>query len=67
MRLLAERLRSQVAALDFAVPMAGRKVTLSVGLALRQQQESLADFIQRADMALYAAKRAGRDRLQIAS
>jgi diguanylate cyclase (GGDEF)-like protein len=67
MRLLAERLRSQVAELHFALPLAGRKVTLSAGFALRRQQESLADFIQRADMALYAAKRAGRDRLQIAS
>ena len=67
MDFLAERIRSQVAALSFAAPMAGRKITLSAGLALRRQQENLTDFIQRADMALYAAKRAGRDRQRVAS
>ncbi len=66
MCLLAERIRSQVTALSFVAPLAGRKITLSAGLALRRQQENLTDFIQRADMALYAAKRAGRDRLEVA-
>ena len=38
-------------------------VTLSFGLALYQQGESSHDLVQRADQALYKAKREGRDRV----
>lgn len=41
-------------------------VTLSAGLASRHRSESLDDVLRRADRALYAAKAAGRDRLEVA-
>ncbi len=41
-------------------------VTISVGLAAAMPGESLASLMERADQALYAAKRNGRDRVEIA-
>lgn len=38
-------------------------VTLSFGLTLHQEGESSSDLLQRADRALYQAKRSGRDRI----
>jgi len=42
------------------------KVTLSMGLTAHRPGESLVDFVQRADQALYASKANGRDRLSVA-
>jgi len=40
------------------------RITLSAGVAELKAGESVADFIERTDAALYAAKRAGRNRVQ---
>ncbi len=65
---LAKRLGAKIAEHPFdigaEVPL---KVTASLGVAQRQQQELLEGLLHRADMALYEAKRAGRDRYQIAA
>ncbi len=61
----AERLRVQIAALRFDAPMAGRTITVSIGIAIRQLQETLLDFMQRADKALYTAKSTGRNRVYL--
>ncbi len=63
---VAERIRRQVAALRFAAAMEDRRVTVSIGIALRRQQESLPDFMQRADRALYQAKANGRNQVKLA-
>jgi diguanylate cyclase (GGDEF)-like protein len=60
---LSERIRRQVAGLRLDGPLADKSVTVSVGTALRRRGESLTAFMERADAALYDAKRAGRNRV----
>ncbi|WP_157463915.1 HD domain-containing phosphohydrolase [Deinococcus pimensis] len=48
------------------VIVAGTRVTLSGGLAVRDEHEFTNHTFQRADAALYAAKNDGRDRLHVA-
>jgi diguanylate cyclase (GGDEF)-like protein len=60
---MAERLRRLVAGLVFDGPMSGRRITASFGTAVRSQNEPLAELIERADAALYAAKQSGRNRV----
>lgn len=59
---VAERLRAAVAGIA-GLPS---QVTVSIGLACCHQDETLEKLVERADAALYAAKHAGRNRLQLA-
>jgi diguanylate cyclase (GGDEF)-like protein len=61
-RALADRLLKVVRALE--IPVNGRplKVTISAGIAVAELGETAADLTRRADQALYAAKRGGRNR-----
>jgi two-component system cell cycle response regulator len=57
---VAERLRTRIEAMTFP---SGHRLTISVGVAWTDQRETQADdILARADAALYAAKRAGRNR-----
>ena len=60
---LAERLRDLAAAEPF--PQAGT-VTTSIGVAELQADESLDDWLERADQALYEAKSGGRNTVRSA-
>lgn len=61
---LAERMRKQVAQLRPVLGGEAQTVTISIGVAARLPQDSHADaLIHRADRALYAAKRDGRNRV----
>jgi diguanylate cyclase (GGDEF)-like protein len=65
-RLVAERIRDELAAVAIAHPASplGGRVTVSIGLATRQPGMASADALTAAaDEALYAAKRGGRDRV----
>lgn len=58
---LAERIRLEVQGLSFDLGDAVIKVTISGGVASRYLDESLEDFMQRADELLYKAKKSGRN------
>jgi two-component system cell cycle response regulator len=62
---IAERLRKYVAARVFAAgPKAGIPVTISIGVAsLAENADTFEKLLKRADEALYAAKREGRNRV----
>ena len=60
----AERIRKEIADSPFSlagIPPA--TITLSGGVAIRRPGESIPDWVTRADRRLYAAKRAGRNRI----
>lgn len=61
---IAERARATVAASALGPQV---RVTVSLGVAERRPGESRDDLIRRADAALYAAKDAGRNRVELAS
>ncbi|GAB4365013.1 MAG: hypothetical protein Kow009_01760 [Spirochaetales bacterium] len=56
---VAEKVRTRVEQTRFSVP---RTITISLGLAEAQEEESLERFLQRVDRYLYIAKMKGRNR-----
>ncbi|MEV4704018.1 GGDEF domain-containing protein [Actinoplanes sp. NPDC049316] len=65
-RQVAERIRQVIGTRDWSAIAPGLRVTLSMGLAACQAGESGRELYDRADARLYAAKRAGRNRLAAA-
>jgi diguanylate cyclase (GGDEF)-like protein len=63
---IAERLRATVSAIVFTDIADGLKVTISIGMAELQPEDSLRELVGRADSALYRAKANGRDRIEAA-
>jgi two-component system, cell cycle response regulator len=64
--MVAERLRRRIAAEPFAIAQGSRRipVTISIGIAgLRDNDDTPANLLKRADQALYRAKRDGRNRV----
>lgn len=66
-RVAAERVREGTAMHDWAVVAPGLHVTVSAGVALCQPGETAEHLLDRADQALYAAKREGRNRVNVAA
>lgn len=63
---VAERLRSLVEELRFETERGVLQVTISLGIAqLSKETVSLATLIDHADQAMYAAKQAGRNRVEV--
>ena len=60
---LTERIRKKIRNLDFTESMGDRKQTISGGLAIRKQLETMEELFNRADSFLYEAKNSGRDRI----
>ena len=61
----AERLRETQSKLEVKTPTGPVTVTISLGVALHETGEAPSHWLERADRALYAAKHAGRDRVEI--
>ena len=64
---MAERLRQQIAALEVRFKSLTLRCTISMGVATPLPGETRDGYLHRADMALYSAKRSGRDRVVLAS
>jgi diguanylate cyclase (GGDEF)-like protein len=62
-RNVAERVRSEIAARDWSPVAAGLTVTISGGVAVDPGEGGAAALVRDADIALYEAKRAGRNRV----
>jgi diguanylate cyclase (GGDEF)-like protein len=60
--LVAERIRIAVKEHDFQVPLS---ITASFGVAMFNEEKSLEEFLNRADLGLYDAKRQGGDRVAV--
>ncbi len=63
---IAERICTALPKLDWAALQPGLAVTVSIGVGQLQADETVADWLQRIDQALYAAKRGGRNRVCLA-
>ena len=63
---VGERIRAAVAALPTRLLGVNEPVTVSVGVAVSKDAEEIRALIERADRALYVAKRRGRDRVEVA-
>ena len=64
--IVAERLVKQVASEGVAVDSQQVSVSVSVGLGQYEQDNSIEEFMNRTDAALFAAKAAGKNRINIA-
>lgn len=65
-RVTAERMRECVAAIDLAhICPVGRSITVSIGVTVSVDGDTPSTMLQRADDALYAAKRAGRNAVRV--
>jgi diguanylate cyclase (GGDEF)-like protein len=64
-KALAERLRRAVDGTACATPGGPFKVTASLGVACYSQGDTVATLMERADTAMYAAERAGRNRVRV--
>lgn len=63
---IAERIRLGIAKAPFHAKRSNIDVTISIGLAAWRPGETRQDILERADRAMYAAKRAGRNRVVVA-
>ncbi|MEO2069444.1 MAG: diguanylate cyclase [Desulfurobacteriaceae bacterium] len=61
--IVAERLRKNIEKLDIE----GLKVTVSIGVADNSLSSNLEELIQKADQALYVAKRTGKNKVMLAT
>ncbi len=63
-RIVAERLRSDVAAENFTSGNASKmNITISIGVTQYYQEEVITSFVQRADQAMYQSKQTGRNKV----
>lgn len=60
---LAERIRQNIADLRFMTDKGTMQITASIGCAALQANDKLEDLVERADKALYQAKRHGRNKV----
>jgi len=63
---IGERIREAIELLDLSEVHQGLSMTASVGVATLAGREALHEWLQRADLAMFTAKHAGRNRVELA-
>jgi diguanylate cyclase (GGDEF)-like protein len=61
---VCQQLRRSVEADDWEVIKPGLRVTVSLGVCARSDESDVNELVERADIAMYRAKRAGRNRVE---
>ena len=64
-REIFESIRSNIKKINFNFNNTPLTVTISIGIAFRDKEESFESLIKRADEMVYKAKENGRDRIEI--
>lgn len=64
--IVANRIRSGIEELELPTHRGILRVTISAGVAARHENETYSELFDRADSALYASKRLGRNRVSLA-
>lgn len=64
-KMVAERLRTKISAVEIQANDTKFHVTLSIGITPTQNDDKLENLIHEADQALYRAKQNGRDRVEV--
>jgi diguanylate cyclase (GGDEF)-like protein len=64
-KMVAERLRTKIAAAEIRTDDISFHVTLSIGITPTQHEDKLENLINEADQALYRAKQMGRNRVEV--
>jgi two-component system cell cycle response regulator len=62
---VAERVRQHICDEPIVIASTQLRITVSIGLSQWHSDEELADLLRRADVALYRAKRNGRNRVEV--
>lgn len=62
---VAERVRHRVETQTFSPPMENERLTISAGVTFRKPGQPVDDLIHQSDMALYQAKKKGRNRVVV--
>ncbi|MDD5240601.1 MAG: GGDEF domain-containing protein [Sulfuricella sp.] len=65
-KVIAERIREEVSSTPFHAKEFNIEVTISLGVAMLRKDEHMETLLERADAAMYEAKKNGRDRVEIA-
>lgn len=65
--VIAERIRSAVQASEFSPEGARHGLSLSIGAAIFSSRVTFSELYRKADQLLYSAKRAGRNRVELAN
>ena len=60
-----DRIRISIQNYKFTGVLKDTTITISGGIAYRRKNETLTDFLHRADTALYEAKESGRNKISI--
>jgi diguanylate cyclase (GGDEF)-like protein len=61
---LCQRLRRSIEADDWETIRPGLRVTVSLGVCARTDENDVEELLERADSSMYRAKRAGRNRVE---